>query len=81
MQLRDTGETGGDAWDVRHPIAKVGVAGSNPVVRSRETAGQDRREPGPLATHIPFRAVIAGRLKHLRGSWRPIPVRGVSRST
>jgi hypothetical protein len=25
--------------DVGHNLAKVGVAGSNPVVRSRETAG------------------------------------------
>jgi hypothetical protein len=31
---------------VEHNLAKVGVAGSNPVVRSRETAGQGP-EPGP----------------------------------
>jgi hypothetical protein len=35
MQLRGTRETGGDAVDIRHAIAKVGVAGSNPVVRSK----------------------------------------------
>ena len=30
---------------VEHHLAKVGVAGSNPVVRSRESAGQDRCKP------------------------------------
>jgi hypothetical protein len=39
-------------------LAKVGVAGSNPVVRSRETAGQGRCEPALL--HV--RAVQAVRV-------------------
>ncbi len=36
VQLRGTAETGGDAIDISHSIAKVGVAGSNPVVRSKK---------------------------------------------
>src|SRR4030095_3295035 len=36
---------------VEHHLAKVGVAGSNPVVRSRETPGQGRSEPTLL--HVP----------------------------
>jgi hypothetical protein len=38
---------------VEHHLAKVGVAGSNPVVRSRETAGQGRCEPA--LPHVPDR--------------------------
>jgi len=34
VQLRGTAETGGDAIDISHSIAKVGVAGSNRVVRA-----------------------------------------------
>jgi hypothetical protein len=34
----------GTTQDAQRNLAKVGVAGSSPVVRSRETAGQDRCE-------------------------------------
>ena len=36
MQLRGTAETGGHAIDIPIAFAEVGVAGSNPVVRSKK---------------------------------------------
>jgi hypothetical protein len=57
-----------------YPLAKVGVAGSNPVVRSRETAGQAgasrpfltsgivRKARGPVGSRL-VHDLVTGRMK------------------
>jgi hypothetical protein len=46
-QSSSSGICAGHSGGLQH-VAKVGVAGSNPVVRSRETPGQGRWEPALL---------------------------------
>jgi hypothetical protein len=50
-------ETGVDPMDEKNHLAKLRVAGSNPVVRSKESPGQsatssDHRSPVPLHLHL-----------------------------